>query len=587
MVSPLNSVRDAGGLTGGQKDDQLARSDSRGALSGGRGLSSALSRDLLDQATDRLLKGLEGAPYTAQAAAMLQGFHPGSFPGSLGRGMEARLNTQLALRTKPYELAELRARSLNEQANARQTDLVNRINELNLGYMTEPWDLSAPDGGGQASLLGGAGDDQGLPLTPASQERMALLQAQYSRALQYANSAPQARSDLSALTEAMTKVVAEDPLAKQALANLNTRFNANVDVDKQIKQKIIDIGKESFEAAQSELQSLASAPNFTVDLSDPGKINRWIDSRAKEVFAQRYSMLRKQLEGIGIDPDRYTAELEQAGAQIAEQQGAVPSPGEGFAAGASAGPAGAAAAPPAPAAQLPVATPGVTPLAAPVAAPVEASVNAPQAGPAPEPAAAPAPVADPGNPFIRRPPTTGDRLDLNKEQNTSAASLNTLLSGYNDLSHALELNQNAIEGPTADVETWIRRGAAGLHHLLGDEKYDDEKLNNTSVLNSILSSQTLQNLNTLIKGNPTEGERQYVERLGAVLQMSRGERTRLIRRVIQLLKPRITFERMRSDALANGTYVPADSYEEWLRQSYGPTQANRIISGDVPLDQGE
>jgi hypothetical protein len=597
-------------------------------------LQGELGRSLLDQATERLTRGLEGAPYAAAAAAILQGDRPGSLAAGIGRGLDARLQTQLFMRTKPYELAREQATGQYVTAQARQQELQNKIDQLNLGYMTTPWNLDG-SGGGQIPVGGGGGqipvggggsggvlptvltgstgssgsgsaggapglDNPGqLPLTPESQQRLQLLQAQYDRAVQFANTAPAARTDLMAISQEMAKVVQDDPLAKQYLANQTTKFNTEQQLGSSIKQKILDIGKESFESAQSELQSLSNAPNFTVDLTDPDKINRWIDSRAKTIFAERYSMLKQQLASMGINPDKYAAEIAQAQVEIPQ---------------ASAGPATGVAAVPAqgefPSAGLtmPQATPGLRPLAPAGAGPAPSSQGAPvpphaltPAPPAPSqipqvpatvtpppaqsqvPATVTPPPAQPqvadDNPFVKRPMTQSENLDYSKEQQIAGQNLATLTSGYQDLQHALELNKLAFSsGFFTPVQIELARTRSAL------QGKDDPRLIATAQLQSILSGQTLQNLSTLIKGNPTEGERAYVERLGATIQMSRGERDALIRRVMRLIEPRMQFEKMRMDALAAGQAIDPNSYQTWLKQAYGPTIGARIAAGDVPVE---
>jgi hypothetical protein len=627
MLSPLTTLK-----------GNLAPSPAKSSITqrGGKPpnpLQGELGRSLLDQATERLTRGLEGAPYAAAAAAILQGDRPGSLAAGIGRGLDARLQTQLFMRTKPYELAREQAAGQYMTAQARQQELQNKIDQLNLGYMTAPWNLDGSNGGqipasgsgsdGAPSTVstgsGGAGGAPGLdnlgqlPLTLESQQLLQLLQAQYDRAAQFASTAPAARVDLMAISQEMAKVVQDDPLAKQYLANQMTKFNIEQQLGSSIKQKILDIGKESFELAQSELQSLSNAPNFAVDLTDPNKINRWIDSRAKTIFAERYSMLKQQLASMGINPDKYAAEIAQAQAQVEIPQASAGSVNP-YAADTSAGPAtGVAAVPvqgefPSAGLTLPQATPGLHPLAPAGAGPAPSSQGAPVSPHAPTPApsapskipqvpaavtpssaqpqvpAAVTPssaqpqVAD-DNPFVKRPMTRGENLDYSKEQQVAGQNLAILASGYQDLQHALELNKLAFSG---GFFTPVQIELARTRSVLQGK--DDPQLVATAQLQSILSGQTLQNLSTLIKGNPTEGERAYVERLGATIQMSRGERDALIRRVMRLIEPRMQFEKMRMDALAAGQAIDPNSYQTWLKQAYGPTMGARIAAGDVPVE---
>lgn len=620
MAGPLSAAANKG--------DNSRMSQPGGSLSSKSGKptkqDSEMTRSLLDQATDRLVRGLEGAPYQAAAAAMLSDAPRGSFPRSLGLGMDARLQTQIFQRTKPYELAEQQSRGQLQGAQAKEQELQNQINELNLGYMTEPWDLSGTGGGGgggggqpQAggapggvpggaagtALAGGTaggtlGDESNpdqLPLTPESQQQMRVLQAQYQRAVQFANKAPAARADLTAIVASMAKVVQDDPLAKQSIANKTTTFNSEVELGKSIKQKVLEIGKDSFDAAQAELQALASAPNFTVDLSNPDKINRWIDNRAKEIFAQRYTMLKQQLSAMNIDSDKYAADIAQAQeftdqpSQTAPMPAADPNarplatPGQVPTAAAPQGPSptspGAAVSPHAPM-LAPPAPPSIQGTRQPAPQPAPVTPPAPDT-PAPQPAPGPGQPLDMGadNPFMQRPPTQGERLDLSKEQGAAGQNLSILNSGYEDLQHALELNEQAVDGSFwAQPEVIARRARAAA------QGREDPALTATTILQSILSGQTLQNLSTLIKGNPTEGERNYVERLGATIEMSKPERKALIARVLKLIEPRIAFERMRGDALANGTFIDAKNYQQWLLQAYGPTIGKRIADGNPPKE---
>jgi hypothetical protein len=159
----------------------------------------------------------------------------------------------------------------------------------------------------------------------------------------------------------------------------------------------------------------------------------------------------------------------------------------------------------------------------------------------------------------------------NKQQGEQGEALTTLLQAQRDFETALDLNDRSLAGPLVEQGQFAHRLRDTARGMLGMDRNDPE-LQNTALLQSILSGQTLTNLKNLMRGNPTEAERNYVERLGAVTQMTAQERKVLLQRGIQLLEPRIAFEKARTEALNRGEMLSEQSYQDWLKknwQNYG------------------
>lgn len=540
----------------------------QGPLSSSRGLPQVNPRSqILDQATDDLLRGMEGAPYQAAAAAVFSQNRPGSLPAAVGAGMGAKLETQLFQRTKPYDMARDLAATQFTEAETEHRTLQNEIDRLNLEYYTNPWDM----GGGSPlsdALIGGGDGQQGgsgtddyvnpdqLPLTPEGQGRMDMLKLQLDRALEYANRSPAARDDIDALLGEMTKLVAEDPLAKRELESRKKTEDADVDLRNKIKESVLTFFKDSEEQARTELQNLMSSPNSQLDPNDLAGAERWVDARARRLFAQRYQQLEQQLEAMHLDPADYLSGLVgQDGTELAGDPGGDPTGGQ-----------------PTQLAPDPSGAPAVTPGLAPA--------QDPNAGPARVPGTAAGP---PVQPLQLKP---GERDDLLKLQGEINANRVQLQNAVSDLTRALDLNQASIGGGRF-FQPLFEAGHAfksGLKEQLGGDA-EDPALTATGELQSILSSTVLQNLSTLIKGNPTEGERAYVERLSATTNMPKATRDVLIRRAIKLLQPRLEFMKLMEDAAIHNQTVDPNAYERWLVEQYGPAEAEKIRTGKGVVEE--
>lgn len=531
---------------------------------------SSRRRSALDRATQAMIMDLQRtAPLEAQAAAMFGQNPQGSLPGALGAGMEANLRTRIGLTALPFDLRQRSADADLAEARAQQLDLANQINELNFGYMTEPFqpgDLSpapqapgnaappmqpgsgAPPGAGAPSAgppgpSGGSGADnfanaEHLPLTPESQASLAALEAQMRRAARFINQSPQARGDYYNILHEMTQVVQNDPLAKNELQKRQTQESANVDLDKQIKMQIAKMGDEAHHEAESQFSAMANAPNSQVDITDPNAINSWIDQRARGIFASRFAILSGQLQRMGLDPRKYL------GADTA-----------------------------APVSAQPVAPPQITQAGAAAPAPAAAGVAPPLSptGDAPQPGAGDQPLSDQaqlsGSPFGPRQLTADQKIGLNEKQGVAGNDLNIMLQAQKDLEMALELNKNSLAGPLVEQAQFFHRLRDTVKGVVGLDR-NDPALKNTALLDSIFSGQTLSTLKNLMKGNPTEAERGYVERIGAVKQLTQQEREVLIERGLELIQPRIAFEQMRMKALNNGQTIDQKDYENWLRTNW-------------------
>jgi hypothetical protein len=296
--------------------------------------------------------------------------------------------------------------------------------------------------------------------------------------------------------------------------------------------------------------------------NDPEAVDRWLQDRAFALLQSRYKDIARALEGQGRDPNEFLYGLIADVSRVAEPSAPAQQP-----------------------VQQPQLQPGQAPAQTPAAPPSPAVGGAvPTAsgpgGPSLPPAVGGAAPGE-GQPFVRKPLTQGEKLDVQKNQIEQATAYNTLEQWSADLDRALQLNKDSIEGPTASGETFGRRLRVAGQNLFRSESVTDPKLNNSTEMGSILAGQTLQNLSTLIKGNPTEGERAYVERLGAIPQMTKGERERLLKRGQRLLEPRIKFQRMAAEAAASGTTIPAEAYGDWLIEEFGPTVGNAYRYGTI------
>lgn len=552
-----------------------------------RNLPPGWSRPLLDKATEALLTDLtERAPYEAQAAAMFSQAPRGSLPGALGAGMQANLGARLNMLQLPFQLRRQAADTRLQTEQAQRAGLENDMTRRNFGYLTEPWqvdefshapgeqDVTRPPAGGgappaagapaQATPVAGGADGErgaggarqpgpvdqfsnpeGLPLTPESETRLGFLGAQLERAKKYANRSPLARQDLGALLEEMTKTVQNDPLAKNELQRRQTQETSNVGVEADLKKRVMEVVQKSQEQADSEFNALASNPHSGIDPENPQAASAWVDFRARQIAKQQLDMLRPVITKLGFNPDEYLGQV----AQEAAAQGQQPAPQQ---------------------AQVPT-LPDGTPLTDDAGAPAQL----PKVGPSSD--------VPPPSPF-KRSLLPQERIALVQEQEKASAALQTLEQAYRDLNKAAALNPNSSEGPTAEYETLGRRGVSAVQHLFGG-KDTDPVLANTTELQAILSGQTLQNLSTLIKGNPTEGERAYTERLGALVTMTRGERERLIKRGLQLVKPRLEFAQLYMDSLAKGQPLDPTKYKDWVYRNYGEG-AEEILKPIVPAKTG-
>lgn len=577
------------------------------------GLPPEQGLDLLDSATEHLLEGLQRrAPGQAEAAAIFSQAPRGSLPGALGAGLNADLQTRLGMLGLPGRLRGQAANTRLVGARARGEELNNRVNELNFGYLTEPWntadpgaDPGQPGAGGLAGPAGPAGqaqgdtiapapvtpvrqdagppgqgqrpaapapgpdgqvaqagtdpaNPQGLPLTPESQVRLNALHGQLARAAQYINRSPRARQDYYAILEEAVKTVQEDPLAKQALTQQNTQQTSDVDMVKQLHLKAVDIGHEAYDEAGKEAAALAAAPNSQVDPSQPEAYSAWIDNRAKQIFAERFKGFASTLKSMGQDPTKFLADVAGAGA-----------PGAAAAAPTSAAPTGAPAVAPGAAAALP----------ADVAA--EMDQEQPPTGGSGSPDAAAAPTsagAGAPSPFIQKQLTPTEQLAKNKEQEEAATNVNMLEQWYQGLNRALKINDKAAAGTFADLGIKGHQIVDAGRGVLG-MKRGDEYLNSTAEMQSILSMMSLQNLNTLIKGRFTNSELSFVQQLESSLDQTPQQRERLFKRGLQIIGPRLTFERMRMDAYNQGHPIAAGDYREWLERNYGAAAMKEIMKG--------
>ena len=570
----LSRARDVGDFVYATPDAARFINNGRGGVLSRPGAGASVA-DILDGAAARLMD--EHVPdYSNRAAAAgvyeaMGAGRPGSFASALGGGMRAQLNADLDRYQRPVEMEGLAARSVLEREQAAQAQLQNDINRLNFGYLTEPRGVSSSEvtagseapvaGGGGANVLAGgdAGGGEGgnLPLTPQSQALLQSLQSRLQRALKFSSASPQARADAAQIYEDMAKVVQEDPLAKEAIANrknildmqlsIKTRGEeSELDFDRGVRESIIKMTEESLSQAQKEFQALAANPDYSrqlPNLNNPQAIDTFIQSRARSLLVQKYAALDQQLRAMGKDPSQY---LSPTAPTLEAPSVAPPSMG----------------------------APGVAPMT--TEAPGTTSPSAPDAAPPLAPGAPPST----GGAFVPTGLRPSEAFDVSKEQNVVGQNINMLAQGIESLKKGLQLNEKSLEGAFGGVEEWIQRATLGIRNVFRPEKEEDVVLNNTAELNSILSSGVLQALSTLIKGNPTEGERAYVERLGATINKTKGERRVLMERALALLRPRLAFEQMRAEALAQGRQILWTDYEEWLEQSYGRSLAEKIQKGD-------
>ena len=583
--NPLAQARDVGDFayaTPGAA--QFLRSPAYGALSvfGSDGGGSAA--DILDSAAGKLME--EYVPDYANRAAGAGAFEalgagrPGSLASAIGGGMAGRLNADISKIDLPIKWEGEAAQALLAREQAKQAALQNQINQMNFGYFTEPLPSEAdiagaggttgegiatpgatPGAVGTSENLTGQGD---LPLTPQTSLQITALKAQLHRALKFAQVSPQARQDAYQIYDDMAKAVAADPLAKNELARRQAQEKSNIDIaqhgqtneqdfSKGVKESVVKMTQDALAQAQDEFHAMAQNPNYSrqlPNLNNPAAIDTFVRNRARAILAQKYAELEAQLRRMGKDPSQYLGEAGAAPVDTGPVPGGAPAGGE-----------------------VPIPRVGAT------VRPTEPTDETP-------PVIAAPPQEREEKAFVPAGLLPGESLDFEKEQATAGANAGLLGQGISQLQEALGYNENSIEGTLGSIEEFYRRGRLGLQNFGRPNKLEDPVLNNTALLDSVLSSSVLQNLSTLIKGNPTEGERHYVEKLGATKDKTKGERRVLIEHAIPLLRARLAFENMRMKALSQGRPIRFSDYEQWLKWAYGDTLGEQIRTGKFGDEDG-
>lgn len=561
-----------------------------GALAAAAQGSGSSAADILDGAAGKLMERYvpDYGNRAAGAGAFEAMGHPGSLASALGGGMHGRLEADLNSMVLPVKMEGEAAQAQLTQAAAEQARLQNEINRMNLGYLTEPMYVDegvaaaggepnggVPPGAGGQATAGGPGDQlaaaplgagqppslgqaptsgdvtgQGdLPLTEQSAAQMNALKMQLHRALKFSGPSPQARADVPQIYAEMAKLVAEDPMAKEALAVRQKQKEADIAVGEEagkiavgLPKKIQDDISKMSQDAIAEATKIYTAPFASPDYSgivpDPETAAAAVQKIAKQLMVGKYQEYRQQLkQQLGVDPNHYIGNL---GEETPPQGGGVGSPGD-----------------------------GTDPVA---------SADKPNAP------AETTPPDDPLGGFKPAQLTPKMQFNINQEQASVGKNINTLQSGLNELNHALELNKESVAGPMSDWGIKGRNVLLGITNLLpwGKDK-EDPVLNATAELQAVLTGDVLKNVNDLVRGNPTPAEKDYTEHLSAVVGESKGVRRTLIEHTIKLMQPRLEFEKLRMKALSAGKAIQWSDYEDWLKspQGYGPKIGDAIINGKV------
>jgi hypothetical protein len=113
--------------------------------------------------------------------------------------------------------------------------------------------------------------------------------------------------------------------------------------------------------------------------------------------------------------------------------------------------------------------------------------------------------------------------------------------GIKNLRRALELNDKAYAGPTAN---WIRSGA----RLTG---LDPDGVSATTEFENIILNNVLSQLKATFGGNPTEGERQILGQVSGSITMARSERAAVLNNAIEILADKIAASSSNLEALGS------------------------------------
>lgn len=112
------------------------------------------------------------------------------------------------------------------------------------------------------------------------------------------------------------------------------------------------------------------------------------------------------------------------------------------------------------------------------------------------------------------------------------------------LTKALELNDKAFSGATAEARAWADR------NVLPGEWGGTA----TTELQNLISTQALNSLRAIFGGNPTEGERKILLDLQASVNKSPEERKIILDNALAGAKARVEREKARGGAMRSGTY---------------------------------
>jgi hypothetical protein len=185
----------------------------------------------------------------------------------------------------------------------------------------------------------------------------------------------------------------------------------------------------------------------------------------------------------------------------------------------------------------------------------------PPVGAAPQPAgpgdpAQPAPGVPGVVPTASATPPSGARVETLREaekgdlpnsptETTKGLELRTQIQlgeqGIKNLRRALELNDKAYAGPTAN---WIRSGA----RLTG---LDPDGVSATTEFENIILNNVLSQLKATFGGNPTEGERQILGQVSGSITMARSERAAVLNNAIEILADKIAAASSNLEALGS------------------------------------
>ncbi len=140
------------------------------------------------------------------------------------------------------------------------------------------------------------------------------------------------------------------------------------------------------------------------------------------------------------------------------------------------------------------------------------------------------------------------------------------------LDRALEINDKAWDGPTADL-------SSSAWALIGNEDAAT-----TQKLKNLVTANALESLRATFGGNPTEGERKILLEVQGSINQPRAVRKAIFERAKAAAERRLKFNTERGDALRGGNYFDPGYSPVGTG---GPADADPVAAADVLLNSGK